>query len=241
MKNIFIIYKRELSTYFSSPIAYIFIIIFLLLCGITFMLPFFVIGKATMRSFFNWTPVIMLLFIPPITMRLWAEENKLGTIELLMTLPIKTSEIVLGKFFASFTFFLIALAGTLTIPIMLFILGTPDSGPILSGYIGMILGGGLFLSIGIFVSGLFKDQIIAFIVTIFFCSILCLSGWGFFPTLLDNFHNGLGQFAYQHIGLTRHFEDIGRGVISITDLFYFLSFTVLFLYLNIYSLEGRKY
>jgi len=174
-------------------------------------------------------------------MRLWAEENKLGTIELLMTLPMKTSEIVLGKFFASFTFFLVALGGTLTIPIMLYSLGKPDTGPILSGYLGMVLGGALFLSIGIFISGLFKDQIVAFIVTLFICSILCLSGWGFFPSLLDNLHPGLGEFAYQHIGLTRHFEDIGRGVISISDIYYFISFTILFLYMNVYSLTGRKY
>jgi ABC-type transport system involved in multi-copper enzyme maturation permease subunit len=241
MKNVLIIFKRELSTYFASPIAYIFIIIFLLLCGTTFMLPFFVIGKVSMRQFFYWTPIVMLLFIPPITMGLWAEEKKLGTLELLMTLPMENWQIVMGKYLAAFSFFLIALSGTLTIPIMLLFLGKPDFGPIISGYLGMILGGALFLSIGIFISGLFKDQIIAFIVTLFITAVLCLAGWGFFPTLLDNFHNGLGEFAYQYIGLTRHFDDIGRGVVAIPDLFYFLSFTVLFLYLNVLSLEGRKY
>lgn len=241
MSNLGIIYKRELRAYFSSPIAYIFIVIFLLLTGITFMLPFFVIAKASMRQFFFWTPVIMLLFVPPITMRLWAEEKKLGTIELLMTLPMSSWQIVLGKYFASLTFYIVALAGTFTIPLMLFMLGSPDPGPIVSGYLGMLLGGAFFLAMGIFVSGLFQDQIVAFIVTLFLCSVFCLAGWGYFPTLLDNFQPGLGGFAYQYIGVTRHFDDIGRGVIAISDMLYFLSFTVLFLYLNVYSLEGRKY
>lgn len=241
MKNILTIYRRELSAYFTSPIAYIFIIIFLLLVGVTFMLPFFVIGRASMRGFFYWTPVIMLLFIPPITMRLWAEEKKQGTIELLMTLPMSTFEIVMGKYLASFSFFLAALAGTFPIPVMLYALGTPDTGAMVAGYLGMALGGALFLAIGIFLSGLFRDQIIAFIVTLFVCAVLCLAGWNFFPTLLDNFHPGLGEFCYQHVGLTRHFDDIGRGVVALSDILYFLSFTALFLYLNVASLEGRKY
>ncbi len=241
MKNLLTIYKRELHAYFTSPIAYIFIIIFLLLCGTTFMLPFFVIGRASMRGFFFWTPVIMLLFIPPITMRLWSEEKKQGTIELLMTLPMTTWEIVLGKYLASLTFFGAALAGTFTIPVMLYALGAPDAGAIFAGYLGMFLGGALFLSIGIFVSGLFRDQIVAFIVTLAVCAVLCLAGWNFFPTLLDNFHPGLGEFCYNHVGLTRHFDDIGRGVVALSDVLKFLSFTALFLYLNVYSLEGRKY
>lgn len=241
MKNVLTVFKREWSAYITSPIAYVFIVIFLLLCGVTFMLPFFVIGRASMRGFFYWTPVIMLLFIPPITMRLWAEERKQGTLELLMTLPMSTWEIVMGKYLASLAFFATALVGTVTIPIMLFALGVPDTGAIVTGYLGMLLGGMLFLAIGIFISGLFRDQIVAFIVTLFICAVLCLAGWNFFPTLLDNFHAGLGDFCYEHVGLTRHFDDIGRGVVALSDLLYFLSFTVLFLYLNVASLEGRKY
>ena len=145
MKNMFIIYKRELSTYFSSPIAYVFIIIFLLLCGTTFMLPFFVLGKASMRSFFTWTPIIMLLFIPPITMRLWAEERKHGTIEFLLTLPMKSWHIMMGTYFASLIFYIVSLLCSLPIPVMLAFLGSPDWGQIISGYIGAFFLGGFFL------------------------------------------------------------------------------------------------
>ena len=157
MNDILIIFKREFRTYFYSPIAYVFSIIFIILNNSLFMFHFFFYGNADMRNFFSSLPLILgLIFIPAISMRLWSEENKLGTVELLLTLPMKTEHIVLGKFLASFVFYLIALAGTLIIPIVLLFLGSPDFGPIVGGYFGAFFLGAFFLSVGIFISYFFN-------------------------------------------------------------------------------------
>ena len=177
MNDIAIIFKREFRTYFYSPIAYVFSVIFIVLNTSLFMFHFFFFGNADMRNFFSTLPLVLgLVFIPAISMRLWSEENKLGTIELLLTLPMKTEHIVLGKFLASFLFFLIALAGTLTIPIILIILGKPDFGPIVGGYFGATLLGAFFLAVGIFISAFFSDQIVSLIITSLVCGFLVLIG-----------------------------------------------------------------
>ena len=182
-----------------------------------------------------------LIFIPAVSMRLWSEEHKLGTVELLLTLPMKTEHIVLGKFFASFLFYLVALAGTLVIPIVLLILGKPDFGPIIGGYFGAILLGAFFLAVGIFISSFFSDQIVSLIITSLTCGFLALIGWQYVPMVIDGWISGLGEFLYSYVGVTRHFNDIERGVVDIKSIVYFLSFTALFLYLNAKSLERRKY
>jgi ABC-2 type transport system permease protein len=174
-------------------------------------------------------------------MRLWSEEKKLGTIELLLTLPMRTEHVVLGKFLASFVFYLAALAGTLTIPIILLLLGRPDFGPIVGGYFGAVLLGGFFLAVGIFISGFFADQIVSLIITSLACGFLVLIGWGYVPMVIDGWIPGLGSFLYNFVGVTRHFNDVERGVIDIKSIVYFLSFTTLFLYLNAKALERRKY
>ncbi len=242
MKDISIVFKREFRTYFYSPIAYVFSIIFIVLNTSLYMFHFFFIGNCDMRSFFSSLPLVLgLIFIPAISMRLWSEEKKLGTIELLLTMPVRTEYIVLGKFLASFAFYLIALAGTLTIPVALLILGKPDFGPIIGGYFGAALLGGFFLSIGIFISSFFSDQIISLIITSLVCGFLVLIGWQYVPMVIDGWIPGLGEFLYKYIGVTRHFNDIERGVINIQSIIYFLSFTMLFLYLNAKVLERRKY
>jgi ABC-2 type transport system permease protein len=206
------------------------------------MFHFFFYGNADMREFFSVLPITLaLIFIPAISMRLWSEEKKLGTIELLLTLPMRSSDIVIGKFFASFVFYLIALAGTLVIPIVLVFLGKPDFGPIVGGYFGAILLGAFFLALGIFISGFFKDQIVSLIITSLSCGILALIGWQYVPMVIDGWIGGLGDFLYNYVGITRHFNDIERGVIDIRSIVYFLSFTALFLTLNIKYLDGRKY
>jgi len=242
VRDIKIIFNRELKAYFYSPIAYVFSVIFIFLNSGLYMFHFFFFGNADMRAFFSQLPLTLgLIFIPAISMRLWSEENKLGTVELLLTLPIKTEHIVLGKFFASFVFYLVALSGTLMIPILLLFLGNPDFGPIIGGYFGAILLGGFFLAVGIFISGFFSDQIVSLIITSLTCGFLALIGWQYVPMVIDGWISGLGDFLYNYIGVTRHFNDIERGVIDLKSIVYFMSFTVLFLYLNAKSLERRKF
>lgn len=242
MKDVMIIFKREFNAYFYSPIAYVFSVIFIILNAGIYMFHFFFYGNASMREFFAILPITLaLIFIPAISMRLWSEEKKLSTIELLFTLPIQSSYIVLGKFLASFAFYLIALSGTLIIPIVLFFLGSPDIGPIIGGYFGAILLGAFFLSVGIFISGFFDDQIVSLIITSLACGILALIGWQYVPMVIDGWISGLGDFLYSYVGVTRHFNDIQRGVIDLRSIVYFVSFTALFLTLNIKYLEGRKF
>ena len=242
MRDVAIIFRREFQMYFYSPIAYVFSVIFIVLNAGLYMFHFFFFGNADMRAFFSTLPLTLgLIFIPAIAMRLWSEEKKLGTIELLLTLPMKTEHVVLGKFLASFVFYLVALAGTLTIPIILLILGRPDFGPIVGGYFGAVFLGAFFLSVGILVSGFFSDQIVSLIITSLACGFLVLIGWGYVPMVVDGWIPGLGEFLYNYVGVARHFNDIERGVIDIKSIVYFLSFTALFLYLNAKALERRNY
>jgi len=242
VRDIGVIFRRELKAYFYSPIAYVFSIIFIFLNTSIYMFHLFFLGNADMRTFFSTLPIVLgLVFIPAISMRLWSEEKKLGTIQLLLTLPMKTEDIVLGKFFASFVFYCIALGGTITIPIVLLFLGNPDLGPIIGGYLGSVLLGGFFLSVGIFISSFFSDQIISLIITSLVLGFFALIGWQYVPMVIDGWIPGLGTFFYKYIGVTRHFNDIERGVIDIKNIIYFLSFTALFLYLNAKVLERRKY
>ena len=152
---------KELAAYFNSPIAYIFLFVFVALIGFLYMSQFFLIARVDMRAVFSLLPVILCVFLPAVTMRLWAEEQQAGTHELLLTLPIKAHELVLGKFLASFLFFLVGLAGTATIPLMLALLGRPDYGPIIGGYLGGACLGAFFLAVGMFVSGFCRDQVVA--------------------------------------------------------------------------------
>ncbi len=242
MTDIAIIFRREFRAYFYSPIAYVFSIIFIILNTSMYMFHFFFFGNADMRAFFSSLPLVLgLIFIPAISMRLWSEENKLGTIELLLTMPMKIEHIVLGKYLASLAFYLLALAGTLTIPIILIVMGKPDLGPIVGGYFGAVFLGAFFLAIGIFISSFFADQIVSLIITSLVCGFLTLIGWQYVPMVIDGWIPGLGEFLYNYIGVTRHFNDIERGVIDIKSIIYFLSFTALFLYLNTQALERRKY
>ncbi len=242
MRDIGIIFRREFRTYFYSPIAYVFSIIFIILNSGLYMFHFFFFGNADMRAFFSSLPLTLgLIFIPAVSMRLWSEEHKLGTVELLLTLPMKVEHIVIGKFFASFLFYLVALAGTLVIPVLLVILGKPDFGPIIGGYFGAVLLGAFFLAVGIFISSFFADQIVSLIITSLACGFLALIGWQYVPMVIDGWMPGLGEFLYSYVGVTRHFNDIERGVVDIKSIVYFLSFTALFLYLNAKSLERRKY
>ncbi|MDD5719297.1 MAG: ABC-2 transporter permease [Candidatus Krumholzibacteria bacterium] len=241
MNNTNVVFRREFASYFNSPIAYIFIIVFLLLTGLLFMLNFFLIGQADMRGFFGALPLLLTFFIPAISMRLWAEDRRQGTFELLMTLPMRPYEVMLGKYLAALAFFALALAGSLPIPIMLNALGNPDNGTVVSGYLGALMMGALYLSVGIFTSGLMRDQISAFILGVMACLIMWLLGQTFVAAVVDGWIDGLGRLLQQYLGMTAHFEPMLRGVVALGDVVYFLALTVFFLFLNALWLEGRKY
>ena len=234
--------RRELQSYFATPVAYVFIVIFLMLMGaFTFYLGnFYERGQADLRAFFNFHPWLYLFLVPALSMRLWAEERKSGTIELLMTLPITPVQAVLGKFLASWAFAGIALA--LTFPIWLTVnyLGDPDNGAIFAGYIGSFLMAGGFLAIGSCLSAFTRNQVIAFVLTVVACFGFLLSG---FPLVLDLFSGWAPQIIVDGIAslsFLTHFADISRGVIDIRDLIYFALVIGTFLYANMIVLGWKQ-
>ncbi len=242
MSMIKAVFRRELQSYFATPVAYVFIVIFLMLMGaFTFYLgAFFERGQADLRAFFNFHPWLYLFLVPAIAMRLWAEERKSGTIELLMTLPITPWQAVLGKFMAAWAFAGIALA--LTFPIWLTVnyLGDPDNGVILAAYIGSLLMVGAFLAIGAFLSAFTRNQVIAFVVTVVVCFSFLLSG---FPLVLDAFSGWAPQLLVDGIAslsFLTHFENISKGVIDLRDLIYFALVIGTFLYANTIVLGWKQ-
>jgi len=242
MSNIGVIFRRELSGYFSTPIAYVFLVIFLVLSGVfTFYLgSFFERGQSDLLPFFAFHPWLYLFLIPALAMRLWAEERKTGTIELLLTLPISTTQAVLGKFLAAWAFTSIALA--LTFPLWLTVnyLGSPDNGAILAGYLGSLLMAGAFLSIGSCISALTKNQVIAFVISVVTCLVFILSG---FPMVLDLFQGWAPQLLVTTISsfsFLTHFDDLSKGVLDLRDLIYFASLMAFWLFANVILLEMKK-
>ncbi len=241
MQGTLTIFRREFNAYFNSPIAYIFIIAFLVLNSGLFMTGFFLNGSADLRGFFGNLPFFLIFFIPAVSMRLWAEDKRTGTFELLMTLPLKASEVMLGKYLAALAFYLVALLGTLPLAIMVIALGNPDVGAIWSSYIGATLLGGLYLGIGTFTSGLMRDQISAVILGIMACFMVFIIGIQGVAATIDGWLPGIGAFLQNFLGLSAHYDMMLQGVISLGDLAYFLGLTGVFLALNSLWLEGRKY
>ncbi len=239
MNNILTIARRETAAYFNSAIAYIFATVFVLLNGGLYMTQFFLAGRADMRPFFTLLPFLLAIFIPAIAMRLWAEERRGNTLEMLLTFPMRAHELVLGKFIAALGFYLVALAGTLTLPIMLAALGRPDFGAIMGGYFGAILIGAFFLAAGLFVSGFLRDQITAFILGMLICFSLYFAGTEFVSASIDGWVPGLGTLVRQFAGAARHFDAFAKGVIDTRDVLYFALGTALLLWLNGFWLEGR--
>lgn len=242
MRNTWIIFKRELGGYFITPVAYVFIVIFLFLAGIfTFYLGnFFERGQADLMPFFTFHPWLYLFLIPAITMRLWSEERKQGTIELLMTLPITIQEAVIGKFLAAWAFTGLALALTFPLWITVNYLGTPDNGVIAAGYIGSLLMAGGFLAIGAFISAISKNQVISFVLSAVVCLGFVLAG---FPMVIDFFRSWAPDFLVNTIsqfGFLTNFTAITKGVIDIRNVVYFLSLIVCFLFANAIMVEMKK-
>ncbi|MBN1295739.1 ABC transporter permease [bacterium] len=236
MNDVLAIFRREFRSYFDSPVAYIFITVFLVLAGWLFYSGFFIMNFASLRSYFDLLPWMFLFFVPAVTMRLWSEEKKLGTMELLMTLPVRDIDVVIGKFLASFSFMTLTILLTFPLIITVFALGNPDSGPIIGGYLGAILMGGAYLSIGMFASSLNENQIIAFILGVVICFGLFMVGEGFVLMRVP----GSWAAFFQYLGLGSHFRSIGRGVIDSRDIVYYFSVIFFFLFMNLRALESRK-
>ena len=237
------IVKRELASYFSTPLAYVFIVIFLTLIGsFTFYLGnFFARGQADLNAFFTFHPWVYILLIPAVTMRLWAEERKTGTIELLMTLPLTTTQAVIGEFFAAWIFIFIALVLTFPIWITVNYLGQPDNGVILAGYVGSLFMSGAYLSIGSCISAITKNQVIAFVIAATVCFIFTMSG---VDIVLNFFKVWAPEFLVNIISSMSflvHFESITKGVIEIRDFLFYLSVIVFWLFLNVVVVEFKKF
>ncbi len=234
--------KRELFGYFSSPVAYVFIVIFLLLCGFfTFSIGrFFEAGQADLRAFFEWHPWLFLFLVPAVGMRLWADERRDGTMELILTLPVTMTELVMGKFLAAWLFIGTALFLTFPIVITVAYLGDPDAGPIITGYIGSFLLAGSYLSVGCMTSSITRSQVISFILTVVICLFLLLAGWppvteflsGWAPRWLITVVEG---FSFMH-----HFADMERGVLDLRDVVYYLSVMAFMLLANGVILKNRR-
>jgi len=242
MSTTWAVFRRELQGYFNTPLAYIFIVIFLFLTGIfTFYLgSFFIRGQADLKPFFNFHPWLYLFLVPAIAMRLWAEERKSGAIELLLTLPVSLWSTVLGKFLAAWVFIIIALSLTFPIWITVDYLGRPDHGVIIASYLGSILMAGGYLAIGSCISAATKNQVIAFVVSVVVCFLFTVSGA---PIVLDFFAvwapqpllNAIASFSF----LT-HFNAIQNGVIDLRDLIYFVSLISLWLFANLLIVDLKK-
>jgi ABC-2 type transport system permease protein len=224
-RHIWTIAKRELSGYFASPVAYVFIVIFLLLNGFfTFMLGrFFEVGEATLSySFFRWHPWLYLFLVPAAGMRLWAEERRLGTMELLLTMPITAWQAIVGKFLASWLFLIIALALTFPIIFTVSYLGDPDSGTIFTGYLGSAFLAGAYLAITCLTSALTRNQVISFILSVVICFFLILCGWEPVTDLLINYSPGLVKLV-SSFSVMPHFSGFQKGVIDSRDFLFFVS------------------
>ncbi len=236
------ILKRELRAYFATPVAYVFIVIFLVLAGVAtfYMGGFYERGQADLEPFFQFHPWLYMFLIPAISMRLWSEERKAGTLELLLTLPLPLAASVVGKFLAAWIFTAVALAGTLPLWLTVNYLGNPDNTVILAGYLGSLLMAGGFLAIGACISALTRNQVIAFVISFVICFAFNLSG---FPMVIDMFSAWAPQAVVDVISsfsFLTHFNAIVKGVIDVRDLVFFASLIAFWLYANVLAIEINK-
>jgi len=237
MHGVIGVYKRELKGYFNSPIAYIFLVVFLLTASWLFFRGYFLYGQADLRPFFSLLPWMFLFFVPAVSMRLWAEERKQGTAELLLTLLVKDEEIILGKYLAGLT--LVTLAVFLEFPLVILTarLGDLDPGPVIGGFLGSIFLGGAYLAIGLFLSSITSNQIVAFILGVVVSFALFIVGESL---VLATAPPAVAPLL-RDLGLGAHFDSIGRGVIDTRDVIYYLSVIAFFLYLNRLTLRERRW
>jgi ABC-2 type transport system permease protein len=233
--NTLTIFKKELRSYFNSPIAYVVIVVFLALVGYFHTSTLFLLNVASLRQFFSLAPLTYLALIPAITMRLLAEEKKSGTIELLTTKPLYDTEVILGKFMAAWALVALALIPTLLYYLTLAFLGNIDNGPVIGGYVGLILMAGVYVAVGVFASSLTENQIVAFIIALLGVATLFI-----FDKILI-FVPAWMTSIVEFLGTDYHFSSIARGVIDTRNIIYFISVMGFMLYLSTLSLERRKW
>ncbi len=235
MTGLAAVYRREVAGYFGQPVAYIVITAYLLMCGWFFTSGLFLIGQADVRGYLDVAPTILVFFAPALTMRLLAEEWRNGTMELLLTLPVRDAEVVVGKYLAAFTVLVVAQVLTLAYPITVGLLGPVDIGQVVTGYFGLLLLGAAFLAVGVLASALTSSQVVAFIVSFFVCFGLFLLGKSlpFLPTPL------LPLFDY--LAVDTHFANLTKGVIDSRDVLYFLTIVLICLAGTVHALQGRKW
>ena len=235
MGNIWAIAQRELQSYFVSPVAYVVGALFLLISGFLFSIILSQSSEASMRPLFGNFAVIFLFIVPGLTMRLLAEEQRTGTLELLLTAPVRDAELVLGKFLGVVLLLLILLTITAIYPAILLLAGNPDRGPILAGYLGVILQGAAFLAIGLFASSLTQNQIIAALLTFVILLLLWLA------EALSQFTGGRVGDLFRFLSITRHFDEFPRGVIDTRHVLFFLSVIAASLFLTVVAVQTRRW
>jgi len=242
MNAVLTIVKRELGAYFSSPVAYVFLVIFLLLTGFfTFTAGnFFERGEASLAAFFGWHPWIYLMVVPAIGMRLWAEERRSGTLELLFTMPISTWQAILGKFLASWLFIGVALALTFPAVVTVNLLGEPDNGAIFAGYLGSFFLAGTYLAITCMTSAMTRNQVVAFILSVVICLFLVLAGFNPVTDLMTRWASPAVVDTVAAFSVVTHFDGFQRGVIDTRDLFFFLSVIGFSLFATGVILRGHR-
>jgi len=246
LSHVWLIWKRELDSYFSSPIAYVFISAFLLGCGFLFVYyeNFFARGNASVSALFEWMPWLFVILVPAVTMGVWSEERNSGTIEVITTLPLRLSEIVIGKFLGAWSFICAAVLFTLPIPILVSFMTAEGASfpwsPVVGSYIGTFLLGGALCALGMYISSLTRNQILAFVVTLLISALLTFLGEPNVTDLLgENWPGTVGFFSY--VSPRPHFQRISRGVIHLKSFVYFLSISVVFLFLNHSVLRSWKF
>jgi len=225
MREIWVIAKRELGSYFTSPVAYVFLVIFLLLTGFfTFTAgQFFERGEAGLSAFFGWHPWLYLVLVPAVGMRLWAEERRAGTLELLLTMPIAPWQAILGKFLASWFFLGVALVLTFPVVLTVNVLGSPDNGTIFAGYLGSLFLSGAYLALTCLTSALTRNQVVAFILSVVACLFLILAGFNPVTDLMVRWASPAFVDVVAAFSVVTHFDGFQKGVIDSRDLLYFLS------------------
>lgn len=235
LANVWTIFKKELRSYFNSAVAYVVIVVFLAIVGWVYTSSMFLINVASLRMLFEWIPLVFLFVIPAITMRLLAEEKKAGTIELLTTKPLHDWEIVLGKFLAAWALVGIALLPTLIYYITIVFIGDVDHGPVIGGYLGLLMMAGVYVSVGLLASSVTENQIVAFIfgLLMMFALFMLDKVLIFVPDFMTS--------VVEYLGVDFHFSNIARGVIDSRDIVYFASVLGFMLYLSVVSLERRKW
>ena len=241
MKQIWVIAKRELGSYFTSPVAYVFLVIFLLLTGFfTFTAgQFFERGEASLGAFFGWHPWLYLVLVPAVGMRLWAEERRSGTLELLMTMPITPWQAIAGKFLASWIFLALALALTFPVVVTANVLGTPDNGMICAGYLGSLLLAGAYLAVTCMTSAMTRNQVVAFILSVVVCLFLIIAGFNPVTDLLTRWASPAFIDTVAAFSVVTHFDGFQKGVIDTRDLFFFLSMIGFLLFATSVILRNR--